>query len=645
MTSIRLKKEAPDPQDSRGEAEAGSRNADAVGSPPLTSLPSDHTAPATTLVPTDLAPMTHRLPPVVVKQEFSGLELKSQCDSSTSSFNKSSDSYKNNNIVEVRPLESLNNEASTYQSTSASSTTVSTLSGTTITAVPSSVATIASMSLHSSKLYNTLSQPRTERTTPSSRSSVQITLHKGGAAAFNQFPRPAENLYHPPKSSGDAAQSFVHNIKSEYSPVQIIPRSGLGGGPPPMGSALPPMFKPGGGYSHSAPGSTTGSPSHVSKHNPVTQVNQPDSNSLHEEMMDQKPIFLSAIQNLVAKNQQQYSDGRTPSPGSFSHFPIRLPQSPVHPGGGMVGSQLPFRTLPMGMQHYQNIISSSDLNRPPFMGSNGLPPHSRPAMSPSLSQPKRQDKPSSSGLPGTSVVFSKSGGVRTMVWSPSPGQSPRDSPHSFGMPDTTRRSTDSEHEMQAVKGLIELGQSANNMPPQRSPQPPGSFNPYHQESFPPGSRPVFPSNYSNVPTDLSSKMRPVPTITPKSEQRHHVDMAELWKGNIGQLPPQAQPVGGFFNQNNGEPTNRMMDEDDQPMICMICDDKATGLHYGIITCEGCKGFFKRTVQSKKVYTCVADGNCEINKAHRNRCQYCRFQKCLDQGMVLAGKSINLNSMN
>jgi hypothetical protein len=34
--------------------------------------------------------------------------------------------------------------------------------------------------------------------------------------------------------------------------------------------------------------------------------------------------------------------------------------------------------------------------------------------------------------------------------------------------------------------------------------------------------------------------------------------------------------------------HRMLDdeEDDTPMICMICEDKATGLHYGIITCEG-----------------------------------------------------------
>lgn len=28
------------------------------------------------------------------------------------------------------------------------------------------------------------------------------------------------------------------------------------------------------------------------------------------------------------------------------------------------------------------------------------------------------------------------------------------------------------------------------------------------------------------------------------------------------------------------------DDEGQPMVCMICEDRATGLHYGIITCEG-----------------------------------------------------------
>ena len=54
----------------------------------------------------------------------------------------------------------------------------------------------------------------------------------------------------------------------------------------------------------------------------------------------------------------------------------------------------------------------------------------------------------------------------------------------------------------------------------------------------------------------------------------------------------------------------------------------------LVRCR-CKGFFKRTVQNKRIYTCVAEGSCEITKAQRNRCQYCRFQKCIDKGMVLA----------
>ncbi|KAG8004689.1 Nuclear receptor subfamily 4 group A member 2 [Nibea albiflora] len=68
-------------------------------------------------------------------------------------------------------------------------------------------------------------------------------------------------------------------------------------------------------------------------------------------------------------------------------------------------------------------------------------------------------------------------------------------------------------------------------------------------------------------------------------------------------------------------------------LCAVCGDNAACQHYGVRTCEGCKGFFKRTVQKNAKYVCLAAKNCPVDKRRRNRCQYCRFQKCLAVGMV------------
>ena len=112
--------------------------------------------------------------------------------------------------------------------------------------------------------------------------------------------------------------------------------------------------------------------------------------------------------------------------------------------------------------------------------------------------------------------------------------------------------------------------------------------------------------------------------------------------------------------------------------CKVCGDRSSGIHYGIITCEGCKvrlktvsadtsdvshprpyeisfminsisyterinlkiqfqGFFRRSQQNNARYQCPRNGNCVVDRTNRNRCQHCRLKKCLSLGMSRDGK--------
>ncbi|PIC47844.1 hypothetical protein B9Z55_007047 [Caenorhabditis nigoni] len=67
-------------------------------------------------------------------------------------------------------------------------------------------------------------------------------------------------------------------------------------------------------------------------------------------------------------------------------------------------------------------------------------------------------------------------------------------------------------------------------------------------------------------------------------------------------------------------------------VCKVCGDKASGLHYGVMSCEGCKAFFRRTKSLQTSYFCRRTKSCDISRANRV-CQYCRYQKCLQVGMT------------
>ncbi|GCB72696.1 nuclear receptor subfamily 1 group D member 2b isoform X2 [Scyliorhinus torazame] len=69
------------------------------------------------------------------------------------------------------------------------------------------------------------------------------------------------------------------------------------------------------------------------------------------------------------------------------------------------------------------------------------------------------------------------------------------------------------------------------------------------------------------------------------------------------------------------------------LLCKVCGDVASGFHYGVHACEGCKGFFRRSIQQNIQYKkCLKNENCSIMRMNRNRCQQCRFKKCLAVGM-------------
>lgn len=91
----------------------------------------------------------------------------------------------------------------------------------------------------------------------------------------------------------------------------------------------------------------------------------------------------------------------------------------------------------------------------------------------------------------------------------------------------------------------------------------------------------------------------------------------------------------FLPQDNSEHLlgQVLAEFDGTTVLCRVCGDKASGFHYGVHSCEGCKGFFRRSIQQKIQYRpCTKNQQCSILRINRNRCQYCRLKKCIAVGM-------------
>lgn len=103
--------------------------------------------------------------------------------------------------------------------------------------------------------------------------------------------------------------------------------------------------------------------------------------------------------------------------------------------------------------------------------------------------------------------------------------------------------------------------------------------------------------------------------------------------------PEGQPV-----KRKKGPAPKMLGNE----VCSVCGDKASGFHYNVLSCEGCKGFFRRSVIKGAQYSCKNSGRCEMDMYMRRKCQQCRLRKCREAGMleqcVLSEEQIRLKKM-
>lgn len=143
----------------------------------------------------------------------------------------------------------------------------------------------------------------------------------------------------------------------------------------------------------------------------------------------------------------------------------------------------------------------------------------------------------------------------------------------------------------------------------------------------------------NMPVDDDNSTQQLPDSEPVITLSHVDKQADIDVQDSTDTPltPQFTSSQGLNHREesgSGGNENVLEPEESDGAIsaCLICGDKASGFHYSVYSCEGCKGFFKRSVQKGLHYGCKDQGVCFINKFSRNSCQFCRFQKCLAMGM-------------
>ncbi|KAM4737203.1 nuclear receptor subfamily 1, group H, member 5 [Anableps anableps] len=159
--------------------------------------------------------------------------------------------------------------------------------------------------------------------------------------------------------------------------------------------------------------------------------------------------------------------------------------------------------------------------------------------------------------------------------------------------------------------------------------------PYSQQQYLPANLPFpfygSPPSSTSSPSSLASSSQlchPPYQYSPHSLEGPCDQSPESLSTGLNQgLVPTGLPLGRRSRMGSGG-KNKGQNE-----LCVVCGDKASGYHYNALTCEGCKGFFRRSVTKKAVYHCKSGGGCEMDMYMRRKCQDCRLRKCRAVGML------------
>ena len=157
-------------------------------------------------------------------------------------------------------------------------------------------------------------------------------------------------------------------------------------------------------------------------------------------------------------------------------------------------------------------------------------------------------------------------------------------------------------------------------------KPKQHFAYYHEHAY---NRSDDESFYQAFEIDESSTQSPIyhylsPTISPQNNEEllspidieSHINTT---KNDSNTVPPQKVKCASA--------------------LCVVCGDTSSGFHYGVYTCEGCKGFFRRSLYQETSYICKGSNDCIITTSSRNCCQYCRLKKCIAVGMSRDGSRL------